>query len=73
MKTKAFIAAVALGVVAGQTVTFVGGLANTTGWDVVKSGTQATAIGTMQGTTVMATDVNLYPRGKMTPTPKKPK
>src|SRR5690242_4582133 len=36
VKTKAFIAAVALGVVAGQAVTFVGGLANTTGWDVVK-------------------------------------
>jgi len=43
------------------------------GWDVVKSGTQATAIGTMQGTTLMATDVNLHPRGKMTPTPKKPR
>jgi hypothetical protein len=30
------MAAVALGVVAGQVVTFLGGLANTTGWDVVK-------------------------------------
>ena len=36
VKTKAIIAAVALGVVAGQAVTFFGGLANTSGWDVVK-------------------------------------
>ena len=35
-KTKILIAAVALGVVAGQVVTFIGGLANTTGWDIVK-------------------------------------
>jgi hypothetical protein len=36
VNTKILIAAVAAGVVAGQVVTFVGGLANTTGCDVVK-------------------------------------
>src|SRR5947209_18287800 len=35
-------------------------------WDAVKSGTQATVMGTMQGTTLMATDVNLHPRGGTT-------
>ena len=36
VKTLAFIAAVAVGVVVGQVVTFLDGPANTTGWDVVK-------------------------------------
>jgi hypothetical protein len=36
VKTKALIAAVAVGIVVGQVVTFLGGPANTTGWDVVK-------------------------------------
>src|SRR2546421_4238559 len=35
-------------------------------WDAVKAGTQATVMGTMQGTTMMATDVNLHPRGGTT-------
>ena len=35
-------------------------------WDAVKSGTQATVRGMMQGTTLMATDVNLHPRGGAT-------
>ena len=49
------------------------------GWDAVKSGTQATATGTMQGTKLMANEVNLHPRGgtptpvRMTPAPKKPR
>lgn len=36
MKTKALIVGVALGDLAGQVVTFLGGLANKSGWDVVK-------------------------------------
>jgi hypothetical protein len=36
VNTKVLITAVALGDLAGQAVTFLGGLANTTGWDVAK-------------------------------------
>jgi hypothetical protein len=42
------------------------------GWDAVKSGTQATVMGTTQGTTLMATDVNLHPRGATTATKRPP-
>jgi len=36
MKTKAVLAVVAVGHLAGQMVTFFGGIANTSGWDMVK-------------------------------------
>jgi hypothetical protein len=36
VKTQALIATVALSLVIGQVVTFLGGLANTTGWDVAR-------------------------------------